>query len=124
MNIKLLADSVLLLLNSRCIVHLFLSADRLLLCRQIALLIARILLPLSSATSERPPTEKRKYFRLSALAMLFATLVFPTPGGPAEIKGQYHEIAFHWLYVKSEIRLSRQEAELERDKDIAAVLLV
>ena len=39
--------------------------------------------PFSSATSERPPTEKRKNCLSSARAMDLPMLVLPTPGGPA-----------------------------------------
>ena len=42
--------------------------------------------PLISATSVKPPTEKRKNCLFNALAMDFPIEVFPTPGGPTKHK--------------------------------------
>ena len=43
------------------------------------------LCPFISATSLKPPTEKRKNLRSSARAMLWPMLVLPTPGGPTMV---------------------------------------
>lgn len=39
-------------------------------------------MPLISASSRIPPTEKRKNLRCKTLAILRPMLVLPTPGGP------------------------------------------